>query len=72
MFFPDEFIAVAEETGLIHMLGKWLIESTCAQLALWLARYGEQNCPYISINVSPIQLAQDEVVDQIAKSLMAI
>ncbi len=54
------------------MLGKWLIESTCAQLALWLARYGEQNCPYISINVSPIQLAQDEVVDQIAKSLMAI
>ncbi len=68
--YPDEFIAVAEETGLIHLLGKWLIESACAQLALWLKEYGEQNCPYISINVSPIQLAQSEVVEQIAKGLM--
>ena len=33
MIFPDEFIAVAEETGLIHLLGKWLINSACAQLA---------------------------------------
>jgi len=69
MIFPDEFIAVAEETGLIHLLGKWLINSACAQLALWLEKYGEQNCPYISINVSPIQLAQGEVVEQIAKAL---
>ena len=68
--YPDEFIAVAEETGLIHLLGKWLIESTCAQLALWLKEYGECNCPYISINVSPIQLSQSDVVEQIAKGLM--
>ncbi len=70
MIYPDEFIAVAEETGLIHLLGKWLIDGACAQLAIWLARYGEQNCPYISINVSPIQLAQGEVVEQISKALM--
>ena len=70
VIFPDEFIAVAEETGLIHMLGKWLIESACAQLALWIEEYGAQNCPYISINVSPIQLAQSEVVEQIAKALI--
>jgi diguanylate cyclase (GGDEF)-like protein len=69
MIFPDEFIAVAEETGLIHILGKWLIESACAQLSLWLEEYGEQNCPYISINISPIQLAQSDVVDQIADGL---
>jgi len=70
MIFPDEFIAVAEETGLIHILGKWLIESACAQLALWLEIYGEYNCPYISINISPIQLAQSEVVEQITKALL--
>ena len=70
MIFPDEFIEVAEETGLIHILGKWLIESACCQLAIWLKRYGEESCPYISINVSPIQLAQGEVVEQIAKALL--
>ncbi len=69
MIFPDEFIAVAEETGLIHLLGKWLIDGACKQLAVWLARYGEQNCPYISINISPIQLSQGEVVEQISKAL---
>jgi len=70
MIFPDEFITVAEETGLIHILGNWLIESACRQLALWIEKYGEQNCPYISINVSPIQLAQSDVVEQIAKALV--
>ncbi|MEI6893769.1 MAG: bifunctional diguanylate cyclase/phosphodiesterase [Colwellia sp.] len=69
IIFPDEFIAVAEETGLIHLLGEWVIETSCAQLALWLAQYGEKNCPYISINVSPIQLAQGEVVTQIEQAL---
>ncbi|MCP4986416.1 MAG: EAL domain-containing protein [Colwellia sp.] len=70
VIFPDEFIAVAEETGLIHPLGKWLIDSACSQLAKWLQQYSEENCPYISINISPIQLAQTEVVEQIAKALM--
>ncbi len=70
MIFPDEFISVAEETGLIHSLGKWLINGACAQLALWIKSYGVQGCPYISINVSPIQLAQGEVVEQISKALI--
>ena len=70
MIFPDEFIEVAEETGLIHVLGKWLIESACRQLAIWLKSYGEESCPYISINVSPIQLAQGDVVEQICKALL--
>ncbi len=69
MIFPDEFIAVAEETGLIHLLGKWLIDSTCLQLALWVQKFGLNDCPYISINISPIQLVQTEVVEQIAKAL---
>jgi diguanylate cyclase (GGDEF)-like protein len=69
MIFPDEFITVAEETGLIHLLGKWLVDSTCVQLALWKEKYGEECCPYISINISPIQLAQGDIVEQISKAL---
>ncbi len=69
IIFPDEFISVAEETGLIHLLGQWLINATCLQLALWIQKFGKANCPYISINVSPIQLSQDEVVEQIIKAL---
>jgi diguanylate cyclase (GGDEF)-like protein len=69
MIFPDQFIAVAEETGLIHNLGKWLIDSACAQLACWIKRYGIKSCPYISINISPIQLGQTDVVDQITEAL---
>jgi diguanylate cyclase (GGDEF)-like protein len=69
MIYPDKFIAVAEETGLIHELGKWLIDATCAQLSAWIKSYGLATCPYISINISPIQLSQSDVVTQIAKAL---
>ncbi len=69
MIYPDVFIAIAEKTGLIHNLGHWLINTTCQQLALWVEHHGADNCPYISINISPIQLAQEEVVQQIKQAL---
>jgi diguanylate cyclase (GGDEF)-like protein len=69
VILPDQFIKVAEETGLIHQFGQWLIESACIQLQTWLLRYSQNNCPYISINVSPIQLSQGEVVEHITRAL---
>lgn len=69
MIYPDVFIGIAENTGLIHPLGHWLINTTCQQLALWVEHYGADNCPYISINISPIQLDQGEVVQQIEQAL---
>ena len=69
MIYPDIFIEIAEKTGLIHNLGYWLIKTTCQQLALWIEQFGVDNCPYISINVSPIQLDQGDVVQQIEQVL---
>ena len=69
MIYPDIFIEIAEKTGLIHKLGHWVIITTCQQLALWIVQFGVDNCPYISINISPIQLEQGEVVQQIEKAL---
>jgi diguanylate cyclase (GGDEF)-like protein/PAS domain S-box-containing protein len=54
---PSEFIPVAEETGLIHPLGRRLIEKACAALREWHAATGA--AAYVSVNVSPLQLDSD-------------
>nr|MBL0710486.1 EAL domain-containing protein [Colwellia sp.] len=69
MIYPDIFIAIAEKTGLIHNLGYWLINAACEKLSLWVKHFGIDDCPYISINISPIQLTQNHVVNQIKQAL---
>jgi len=50
---PDEFIPVAEETGLIIPIGTWILYKACTQLAKW---HREENMPIgISVNLSAIQ-----------------
>lgn len=56
---PDRFIPLAEETGLIIPLGKWIIEEACRELALMIAR-GAPETFVIYINVSAIQLLQQD------------
>ncbi|MGN6229127.1 MAG: putative bifunctional diguanylate cyclase/phosphodiesterase [Dyella sp.] len=60
---PDVFIPIAEETGLIHALGAWVISEACARIRDWDARrvdFGE----HLAVNVSPWQLAHPEFVDR--------
>ncbi len=58
---PSEFIAVAEETGLIVPIGNWVIEDVCQRLAAWpLAPEGRH--PVVTINLSARQLGQPELV----------
>ena len=51
---PDAFIGVAEESGLIAELGRWVLDTACAQLASWQAA-GRRGLS-LSINVSALQL----------------
>ena len=56
---PDEFIGLAEESGLIVSIGDWVLESACRQTALWNASSGANvgTAPLsIHVNVSPVQL----------------
>jgi diguanylate cyclase (GGDEF)-like protein/PAS domain S-box-containing protein len=53
---PADFLALAEETGLVVPLGRWMLETACAELALWRTLPGGAGLT-IGVNVSGRQLA---------------
>jgi EAL domain-containing protein (putative c-di-GMP-specific phosphodiesterase class I) len=65
MISPDQFIPVAEETGLIVELGLWVFETACKQLRHWQSQFPTHGELGMNINVSPIQLKQPRLVRQI-------
>ena len=70
LILPNEFIPIAEETGLIHGLGRWVLRSACRQLSEWQTRFkGASNGTPICINVnmSGKQFLRTDLVDQIEK-----
>ncbi|MGD0629296.1 MAG: EAL domain-containing protein [Terracidiphilus sp.] len=62
LLFPAEFIPFAEETGLILPIGKWVLETACAQLATWVGRKTVGKLT-IAVNVSAKQAAQPDFVE---------
>jgi diguanylate cyclase (GGDEF)-like protein/PAS domain S-box-containing protein len=66
---PGEFIALAEETGLILPIGDWVLTSACEQLALWSAQpaLGQLR---LGVNISSVQLLHAGFADRV-KSLLA-
>ena len=67
MIKPSEFIPIAEETGLISPLGKWLINTAC-QHGKQLIASGLENIT-IGINISAIQLRENTFVDDVTNAL---
>jgi diguanylate cyclase (GGDEF)-like protein/PAS domain S-box-containing protein len=67
LVFPDEFISMAEDSGLIIPIGEWMIRNICTKLK----EYEEENLPIkkISINLSPLQLLQSNFVDMVSSIL---
>jgi len=56
---PNQFISVAEDTGLILPIGRWVLETACRNIRTWLSN-GFDNF-YISVNISPKQLEQQNL-----------
>jgi len=69
LIMPDEFIPLAEETGLIHELGLWVFEEACSQLQQWRGKFSQYSNLGMNINVSPIQLKHSNIVQQIEEIL---
>ncbi|MBV8979769.1 MAG: EAL domain-containing protein [Acidimicrobiia bacterium] len=68
---PSEFIAVAEETGLIVPIGEWVLREACAHLAHWREVSGDRAPDRVSINLSGRQLARSDLVDVVERALDA-
>ncbi|MGR9086154.1 MAG: putative bifunctional diguanylate cyclase/phosphodiesterase [Gammaproteobacteria bacterium] len=64
MISPSEFIPIAEETGLIHAIGAWVLHQTCSRLASWM-REGTRFNGHLSVNLSPWQFACPDFVQTI-------
>ncbi|SEF15749.1 bifunctional diguanylate cyclase/phosphodiesterase [Streptomyces sp. Ag109_O5-10] len=62
---PDRFIPLAEHTGLIVPLGRWVLEESIRQAREWRERYGEHDSAgplRINVNLSPCQLSHPGLV----------
>ncbi len=66
---PNEFIKVAEDTGVIIPLGQWIIEEATRQLSEWREALPEAEMPFVSVNVSGRQFALPDIVERITRSI---
>ncbi|MDQ2991327.1 MAG: GGDEF domain-containing phosphodiesterase, partial [Candidatus Eremiobacteraeota bacterium] len=63
LVYPDEFIPLAEETGMIVPLGAWVLREACRQASLWPPAIR------LSVNVSPIQFKSAKFVETVRNAL---
>jgi diguanylate cyclase (GGDEF)-like protein len=61
---PDEFVPLAEESGFIVELGRWVLREACREAVRWPNRLN------ISINISPIQFRQENLVSDVHAMLL--
>jgi diguanylate cyclase (GGDEF)-like protein len=66
---PDEFISIAEETGLIVPLGTWVLQQACRQAELFRARNPAWSRLTMSVNLSGGQLGQPDLTGIVASAL---
>jgi diguanylate cyclase (GGDEF)-like protein len=66
---PGQFIALAEETGLINALGGWVLREACRQAAIWHARFAATPPLAITVNVSGRQLHSPHLVSDVRDAL---
>jgi diguanylate cyclase (GGDEF)-like protein len=68
---PDEFIPLAEETGLIVPIGSWVLRQACEQAGRWQDAHPSEPKLSMNVNLSSRQLAQPDIVDEVAAVLEA-
>ena len=65
LLYPDTFIPLAEQTGLIVPIGWMVLEGACRQLSAWQEL--STNRPFVSVNFSGLQFMQPDVVPQVQR-----
>ena len=67
---PSDFIPLAEENGLILELGRWILEKACHQTKGWQVEAGRPELT-VSVNLSGRQIADGDLVGDVARALAA-
>jgi diguanylate cyclase (GGDEF)-like protein len=70
---PGRFVPLAEESGQIQALGRWVLRTACHQAALWRAKYPAFREPglQMGVNISGAQLREPRFADDVAEALLA-
>jgi diguanylate cyclase (GGDEF)-like protein len=63
LVFPDQFIALAEQSGLIVDIGEWVLQAACKMAATW------PNDLKVAVNVSPLQLRSVQILASVVQAL---
>ena len=66
---PEEFIPLAEQTGLILPMGDWVLETACQQIAVWGARTSTAHLT-VAVNISARQLLNPDFVKNVLATLL--
>jgi EAL domain-containing protein (putative c-di-GMP-specific phosphodiesterase class I) len=66
---PLDFISLAEETGLIVPLGKWVLEEACRQASQWHQQYPAAPPRLMNVNISGRQFQQKELITTVTSAL---
>jgi diguanylate cyclase (GGDEF)-like protein len=64
LLYPDSFIALAEESDIIHLIGEWVLNEACRQIAEWQA--GKLRIVPVAINFSAFQFRRANLVQNVA------
>ncbi len=64
---PDQFIPLAEETGLILPIGEWVLETACREILRCMKLCGEQLT--VAVNLSPLELQRGDPVNRVKRVL---
>jgi diguanylate cyclase (GGDEF)-like protein len=66
---PSKFIPIAEQSGLILPIGRWVLQEACRQGALWRIRFPDRSRFSMAVNVSARQLEEPAFVDELRATL---
>ena len=69
LIYPNNFIPLAENTGLIMPIGWWVLRCACLQIVQWQQDYDHAKSMFISVNITSKQLSQPYAGDMIAEIL---
>jgi diguanylate cyclase (GGDEF)-like protein/PAS domain S-box-containing protein len=69
LLYPADFIPLAEETGVISLIDRWVLRKACNQLQVWLAEVNIDPPLSLSVNISPKHFNRSDFVHEVAQIL---